>query len=233
MIDVEKNREINEKLKNLYASYTREFLKEYTAAFSSDKNPPDRINEFGIIDESLYDADCGILVIAKETNRWDFDEGTLFRTWLQGISREGIKNKEHVSKHPTMWYNIIRWVTAIHNPKLPVNEIASMGSEAVEKLGTIAFTNINKVRGGAAAKKSYNQIAQSSVAIKVLKEEIAIIKPAIIVCCGIGAYFDKYIKNEVQKLGCKIIYMPHPAARKNKTQMIDNVRSQLKNVPLN
>lgn len=230
MINIEKNREINEELENLYASCKAEFLKEYTAAFLSDQNPPERINEFGIIDERLYDSDCGILFIAKETNRWDnkdFEEDKLFRTWLQRISREGIKNKEHVSKHPTMWYNIIRWVTAIQNPELPVDEIASMGSEAVEKLGTIAFTNINKVRGGAASKNEYNQLAKSDVAIKVLKKEIAIIKPAIIVCCGIGAYFDKYIKNEVQKLGCKVIYMPHPAARKSKTQMIDNVRSQL------
>lgn len=236
MIDVKKNREINEKLKNLYDSYTSEFLKEYTAAFLSDKNPPDRINEFGIIDESLYDADCGILVIAKETNHWDnkdFEEGTLFRTWLQGISREGIKNKGHVSEHPTMWYNIIRWVTAIQNPELSVDEMASIKSESVEKLGTIAFTNINKVRGGSTAKKEYYQLAKSSVAKKVLKEEIAIIKPAIILCCGTGDYFNEYIKNEIQKLGCNVICMPHPAARKNKKRMIEDLILQLKNVPLN
>ncbi len=236
MIDLKRNKEINEELRKLYKANTDEFLKEYKKAFTRDENPPKRINEFGIIDEENYDTDNGILVIAKETNGWDneeFEKGELFRTWMQDISRYGIKGRGHVSSHPTMWYNILRWIKTIQNPEMPTEEIACLKEYGVETLGTIAFTNINKVRGNTAAKKAYHQIAKTQVARRVLEEEIGIIKPKVILCCGTGYYFDKYIKNEeIEKNRCKVIYMPHPAARKNKEKMIDDLKSKLKKVPL-
>lgn len=70
MIDRDRNRKINAALSTLYERYSAAYLTAYIKAFR-DENPPERINEFGIIDEERYDADNGILFVAKETNDWD------------------------------------------------------------------------------------------------------------------------------------------------------------------
>ena len=67
MINIVRNQEINAQLSALYGKYTDSYLAAYISAFE-DADPPHRINEFGIIDEERYDADQGILFVAKETN---------------------------------------------------------------------------------------------------------------------------------------------------------------------
>ena len=59
MIDRDRNRKINAALSTLYERYSAAYLTAYIKAFR-DENPPERINEFGIIDEERYDADNGI-----------------------------------------------------------------------------------------------------------------------------------------------------------------------------
>ena len=80
MIDRDRNRKINAALSTLNEKYSAAYLTAYIKAFR-DENPPERINEFGIIDEERYDADNGILFVAKETNDWDnkdFQNGYFF-----------------------------------------------------------------------------------------------------------------------------------------------------------
>ena len=50
MINIEKNKLLNNQLSEMYKNYAEEFLSEYAKAFN-DKNPPPRIHRFGIVDE--------------------------------------------------------------------------------------------------------------------------------------------------------------------------------------
>lgn len=154
MINTNKNKALNKKLLDLYLQKTDAFLQEYKKAFSDDENPPDRIGTFGIVDESWYDTDNGILVILKETNRWsneDFQTGNTYIDFVRAISKQGRavndgrEREERVSM--TMWYNLGRWITAIQTPQKSTDEIAGLYDEALKRLTTIAISNVNKVRG--------------------------------------------------------------------------------------
>lgn len=231
MIDVARNNETNRKLSELYESYTQEFLKEYEVAF--EKPAPPRINEFGIIDVEKYDTDNGILFVGKETNHWDdkdFLNGNLFRAWMQDISRNGLSGHgETVEKHPTIWYNTGRWAEAILHPEKSADEISDMKHEALFSIGNIAITNINKVRGGNCSQKSYYKIAYSDVAGKVLRKEIEILKPKIIVTMGTFRPFCYHVQQlNIFDNGTTIITMPHASARKSKKEMLSYIKLGLK-----
>lgn len=220
MIDSKENELINIKLDTLYKKYTPDFLDEWNKAF--DDVPPSRINQFGIIDIQQYDNTNAILFICKETNGWDnedYSNGCLFRQWMCDITKNGIEGKAH----PNMWYNIGRWIMLMNNPEKSLDEIACIKSEAIQYIGKIAFTNINKVRGKKDSKKEYNQLAKTPVVGEVLRKEIEIINPKIIVCCGTGWVFDKH----VSEFSGKIIYMPHPGARTSTEKMLMQLKEQL------
>lgn len=224
MIDVKKNKHINAELDNLYNKYTQDFLVEWKKAFNT--TPPSRINEFGIINIQKYNTDNGILFICRETNGWDnkdYEKGCLFRNWMCDITEKVFKDKSHIKQHPNMWYNIGRWVLLIKSPDTPIEELSSLKKETIKHIGQIAFTNINKVRGSEQSKKEYNRLAKSSVVGEVLKKEIQIINPKVIVCCGTGTIFDKHIQN----YSGKVIYMPHPASRKKKKDLLMELKKQL------
>lgn len=224
MVNVKENELINNQLDELYEKYTAEFLKEWQKAFQDA--PPFRINEFGIINEQKYDVEKGILFICRETNGWedeDYSNGVLFRSWMADISEKGLQGETHIKQHPNMWYNIGRWILLINSPETPIENIASLRKEALKYIGQVAFTNINKVRGENASKEKYHKLTKAPVVGEVLKQEIEIIKPEIIVCCGTGGIFDKYIKN----YGGKVIYMKHPGARVKKVKMLEELKEQL------
>lgn len=229
MVDIERNKVINKKLSDLYTKYSEEFLSVYADAFE-DKEPPCRINVFGIIDESRYDADNGILVIAKETNKWhnwEFEQNIFFRGWMNDITRTGLAGRGHITKHPTMWYNMGRWLMAIENPDRDIEDIAWVKGEAITQLGIMAFTNINKVRGGSSSREQYDKVAYSDIVGTVLREEIEIIKPKIIMCCGTWYVVNYHLNcEELEKNGCKVLCMPHPAARKSSLKMLEDLRKQ-------
>jgi len=222
MVDIERNQQINKALSKLYEQYTPAFLAEWENAFKEPKPP--RINEFGIIDERRYDTDNGILFICKETNGWDdkeFLNEPLFREWMNNISLNGLAGRKHIRKYPQMWYNIGRWALLLHNPLLDINELSEY--KFLNEIGTIAFTNINKVRGKESAKKEYSQLAYTDVVGEVLRKEIEIIKPKIVVCCGTGTVFRHHIKGFDGKLIC----MEHPGARGGTEKMLNGLKSQL------
>lgn len=232
MINANKNKALNKKLLDLYHQKTDAFLQEYKKAFSDDKNPPDRIGTFGIVDENRYDADNGTLIILKETNGWsngDFQTGNTYIDFVRAISEQGRavndgrEWEERVTM--TMWYNLGRWITAIQNPQKSTDEIAGLYDEALKRLATIAITNVNKVRGCESSGNAYFDMTQSDVVIDTIKEEIAILNPETIIFCGTyGICEDSYIK-ELEKAGIKIFDMWHPAARKSKGEMIDTVKN--------
>ena len=226
MIDIKKNNETNEKLSKLYLRYNDAFLAAYTEAFKAA--PPPRINEFGIINTQKYDADNGILFIGKETNGWsdeDFKRGILFREWMRDISLNGLGGRGHVKRHPTVWYNMGRWAESILRPEATSEELAAMKQEALRALGCVAITNINKVRGLNVSKEEYAALAYSDVAGTVLREEIDILKPKVIITCGNFRVVCYHLQNtDIWANGTVVIEMPHPAARLSSKKMIDDLK---------
>lgn len=224
MIDIKENELINIKLDTLYKKFTPDFLDEWKKAF--EENAPYRLNEFGIIDIHRYDKDSGILFICRETNGWkneDFSSGCLFRSWMCNITENGLSGKSHIKRHPNMWYNIGRWTILINSPETSVDDIASLKCEALKAIGKIAFTNINKVRGKEESRKEYDRLSKSAVAGEVLRQEIEIIKPKMVVCCGTERVFRHHVKN----YSGKVIYMPHPGARLNTKDMLLELKKQI------
>ena len=223
MIDRDRNRKINAALSTLYEKYSAAYLTAYIKAFR-DENPPERINEFGIIDEERYDADNGILFVAKETNDWDnkdFQNGYFFRKWMNSITKQGLSG--HAKEFPLMWYNIGRWVSLLDNPSQSIPSLAEEKCDAIKKIGTIAFTNINKVRGKEQAKNEYASLAYHDMSGMLLREELSIIQPKMIVCCGTYYEFAYHVKD----FNGPVIAMPHSGARKNTITMLEQLRASL------
>lgn len=223
MIDLDQNRKINAALSALYEEYCADYLTTYIQAFG-DGNPPERINEFGIIDEERYDADNGILFVAKETNDWDnkdFQNGYFFRKWMNSITKQGLSG--HAKEHPLMWYNIGRWASLLDNPSQNIPSLAEEKSDAIKKIGTIAFTNINKVRGKEQAKNEYASLAYHDMSGMLLREELSIIQPKMIVCCGTYYEFAYHVRD----FNGPVIAMPHSGARKNTITMLEQLRASL------
>lgn len=222
-MDWDRNRKLNAALSALYEEYSAAYLTAYILAFG-DVDPPERINEFGIIDEERYDADNGTLFIAKETNGWEnenFQKGYFFREWMNSIAKRGLSG--HAKKHPLMWYNIGRWASLLDNPSQSIPALAEAKSEVIEKIGTVAFTNINKVRGKEQAKNEYASLAYHDMSGMLLREELSIIQPKMIVCCGTYYEFAYHVKD----FNGPVIAMPHSGARKNTITMLEQLRASL------
>lgn len=221
MADVAYNRGINAELSKLYEGYRASYLTAYVEAFR-DPAPPQRINEFGIVDENRYDASKGILFVAKETNGWcneDYAAGVLFRTWLRDMTTHGLSG--HAKRHPVMWYNIGRWASFLDDPSQNIEELAN--KKTVEKIGTLAFTNMNKVRGGSQSTEPYWSLAHASIAGELLRKELEIIQPKVVVCCGTYHEFLYHIP----AFNGLVIHMPHPGARIRTKAMLERLASQL------
>ena len=228
-IDQEQNENTNKLLDELYAQHTPKFLNAWSAAF--DEPAPCRINTFGIIDTARYPTENGILFIGRETNGWDdkdYQSGHLFREWLCDISQKGIRDRGEVSKHPNMWYNIGRWALMLQSPEIPIEILADIKEEAVTALGAVAFTNVNKVRGKSNAGTAYYKLAQTDLAKELLQKEVEIIRPKLIVTCG-----TYHVARDIlSDYPGKIISMCHPAARKSKKSMLQELQKQIKEVCL-
>lgn len=226
MINAKDNALINARLRNEYDATTENFLKLWSNAF--DEKPPIRMNEFGIIDIHQYDTENGILFIGRETNGWDdedYKNGCLFRDWMREISQDGLDGRGHIKHHPNMWYNIGRWIMLLTEPGRPITSIANAKKEAIAAIGKIAFTNVNKVRGRNSSGKEYFQLATDPFVKELLKKEIEIINPKTIVCCGTARPVFPLPDN----FSGEFYVMPHPGARKSKTDMLVDLNKQMRN----
>lgn len=221
MVNKALNKEINARLRTLYEAYQREYLKAYIQAFE-DPDPPHRINEFGIINEECYDADKGILFIAKETNNWsneDYHNGVLFRNWMKDMAQHGLSG--HARRHPIMWYNIGRWASLLNDPSQSISALSR--ERPVSEIATLAFTNMNKVRGESTSRNAYWSLAYADITGCLLREELAIIQPNTIVCCGTHQEFMHHVPD----FNGAVIGMPHPGARLSTETMLNQLLEQL------
>lgn len=223
MINVQENILINERLKKAYEDATPEMLKIWSEIYN--QNPPLRMNEFGIIDVDKYDTDNGILFIGREINGWDdkdYEECCLFRDRMCDISRNGLSCRGHITQHPNMWYNIGRWAMFFSEPYYTLTQIADAKSEAISEIGKIAFTNVNKVRGGNVSGDEYFRFSEEPFVKNLLRTEIEIINPKIIVCCGTARPTFPLPDNFTGEF----YVMPHPVARKRKIDMLVDLNKQ-------
>ena len=122
-----------------------------------------------------------------------------------------------------MWYNIGRWVSLLDNPSQSIPSLAEEKCDAIKKIGTIAFTNINKVRGKEQAKNEYASLAYHDMSGMLLREELSIIQPKMIVCCGTYYEFAYHVRD----FNGPVIAMPHSGARKNTITMLEQLRASL------
>lgn len=224
MIDKVKNEEINRQLDKLYQSVTEEFLREYRSAFFDDPNPPSRIHKFGIVNPEQYDTDNGLLVICRETNGWDnqdFDD-VPFLQFLGNLAEEGLPPSARPSA--TMWYNLGRWLTLIQNPESDLDQLAREKGSVLPALGTVAFTNINKVRGESSSRGKYWKLAYTMVSKQTLQKELEILCPRKVLLCGTEWPFVN-LAPEFDMT--KALTMYHPGARKGVVKMLEQLRAQL------
>lgn len=226
MSTVERNRKINAELSRLYLESSDLLINSWKLA--TNESAPERINEFGIVDEERYEADSGVLFICKETNGWDDDDfknKLYFRNWMNDISRNGMPEGHHIRRHPQMWYNIGRWNRLIRNPKENIEALSMIREDIIPEIGLIAFTNVNKVRSGAYAGKSFDALCCHPDIWIVIQKELEILMPKFVVCCGRDIYY-LFQRNIVSYSG-KPIKMPHPGARKKTQSMLLELKNQL------
>lgn len=219
------NAQINARLKALYDAYTPRILSAWSDAY--DAPAPFRMNEFGIIDIQRYHAADGVLFLGRETNGWsdqDYADGCLFRDWLCDISRHGISGRGHVSSHPNMWYNIGRWALLLQDRETSLDLLARQKEEAIHALGTIAFTNINKVKGKNKIGREYHRLANTDVVRELLQKEVAVIQPSVIVACGTWQTAVSVLSDYHGKIIC----MNHPGARKSTKAMLQDLQGQIR-----
>ena len=221
MIKIEENIIINEKLQYLYGVNTKKYLKLWKKHYLY-KKAPNTLNRFGIIDPEVFDTDNGILVVGKETRGCNYS----LLDWVDILSTENVaidtKDETKFTKYPKMWYNIGRWAKLICNPELDIEKLVYEKKEALVGLSCIAFTNINKVGGGSASKKSFWELSKEPLVKEIVQKEIEIINPKYVVLCGIK---KDYLDNTDKSI--KIIEMPHPSAMKSTEKMLYELKKQL------
>lgn len=235
------NEKINNALKELYEKNKDKHIELWKDAYQYKGNNVTRLNQFGIIDVNRYDPQNGVLVICRETNgeSWyenDFvGENALFVDWMREISINGLKNQKGcVKKHPTVWYNIARYIMTINGQR--DQSLKCPKSEPLNVLGTVAFTNINKVGGGSSSGKSYWEMYDKADVINLIVEEIKIIEPKYIILCE--KYFAEFLTDKNIVEGCpplkkciennRFFTVYHPAARMSKEKMLDELEKQIK-----
>lgn len=236
MINVIENERINSELRKLYKDNTEKFLKLWKECYN--ENPPIRMNEFGIIDLEKYESQNGILVIGRETNGvegWfeNNSDDDLFINWMRKISIGTCG----LPKRPNIWYNTARYIMTARGEK--EKSLSCEKKDLLPVLGTMAFTNINKVGGGSSSGKSYWKLYEKDIVIQLIVKEIEIIKPKYIILCD--RYFEKFltVQNATRFAGndsaledCinngRLLIAYHPAARMSKEKMLDKLEKQIK-----
>jgi len=128
---------------------------------------PARICRDGIIDEHLFEkARRRILFVMKETDD--------FRGDLREFLKDGPKTQ--------MWHATARWAAGLLGDFPPFDKIDN--EQAMRKsLTSIATINLKKASGGAQADmQKVNAYAQQDQ--NLLRRQISLIKPDVIVACG-------------------------------------------------
>lgn len=163
----------------------------------------------GIVDTSVSNNQRELLFIAKECNCGGKDISSYVNNqsdkfWLNEICQnENSKGRSIFSDRLAMLAN------AYYN-----NDFAN----ALEKknnydyLKLVSFINLNK-RGGYSRSNSKTVETYTKIYSKFIAEEINILAPDLIVCCGreVYSYFTKYVLEHISNKKQKIIFQYHPS----------------------
>jgi hypothetical protein len=179
----------------------------------------------GVVDENEYiNCKIKVLYILKEVNDWKNGD-------LREFTKAGARWRT--------WNNITRWQYAIekyyNTGKVEFKDKINQ-NDRKEILKTIAVLNLKKCSGGASS--NMGQIWHHANEDKdLLKEQIELYNPNIIICCGTGDIVSKlqlidnigefkstlngtlFAKNKKQLI---VQYM-HPQCRKGKKLLFDNL----------
>ena len=211
-----------------YPSLKDEFVSLYKTKELTDCN--NRFVKDGIINPALFaQQKIRVLFIAKEHN--DLDPTTADETYTPDYS---VWWNHHI--HLQFSHRVSEWAYGIIND-FPDYSGIEEGNKKHEALKSIAFINVKKVSGGAAADpiliSKYIEYGR-----ELLHRQIAEIAPTIIVCCFRDNWYVEHLfgfgpmKSTVDKLGVgiwnniNVVNFYHPSARKSK----HGLYSQLKEV---
>lgn len=217
---------INEKLLKVYEQNKEEFIYDFNQIYEKKIAT---LTFGGVVCDDYYKTNNRILFIGKETNG---EFGMPFIEWLREIAFSGILTG-YVKQHPKTWYNIGRVVELIqnsaHNSAGIEESLLKSKQELLSNLRYIAFTNLNKGYGFSTSGKKYNQIIKAPSVHKILHQEIEIINPSTIICCG-----TFYAVKEIMQIpenhelnGHHYIDSFHPAAPKSIQEFLEKIIDQI------
>lgn len=103
-----------------------------------------------------------------------------------------------------------------------------MYEDALRYLSATAITNLNKASGYAASGKEFVKVALSDIAVQTLQQEIAILKPKIIIFGSTAWVLENSYLDQLRKQGCILLDMCHPGARISRIKMIEELREKLR-----
>lgn len=169
--------------KKEYEEISKKIFDEWEEYYSKQKNNDLVIVEDGICNYDEYiNAPKQIMFLLKEGNGGS-------ENWnLCDVIRKG-------ERAPT-WDNIARWTKGILD--LPNqcnwNKVSDIKNEKKEILAKVAAINIKKIAGKATANnKQLYTIASDKENIRLLKKQIKLCNPHIIICCGVYCKFYEEI----------------------------------------
>ena len=169
----------------------------------------DKISVDGLIHDEQYNRIKSILFILKETNDYTGS--------LQGLLKNGPKYQ--------MWHTLSRWAAGILED-FPEYKKIDDSNILKQSLHQVSAINLKKTTGGTRAEYSIvNAFAHQDRFL--LKEQIELIAPKIIVACGtfdilvwlLGLTVDAqepHKKAAITPNGVKIIPMRHPSMADNR-----------------
>lgn len=163
----------------------------------------------GIVDTSVSNNQRELLFIAKECNCGGKDISSYVNNqsdkfWLNEICQnENSKGRSIFSDRLAMLAN------AYYNNDF-TNALEKKKNYDYLKL--VSFINLNK-RGGYSRSNSKTIKTYTKIYSKFIAEEINILAPDLIVCCGreVYSYFTKYVLEHISNKKQKIIFQYHPS----------------------
>lgn len=163
----------------------------------------------GIVDTSVSDNQRELLFIAKECNCGGKDISSYVNNqsdkfWLTSIC------KNQNSKERTIFSDRLAMLANAYYNNDFTN--ANEKKNNYDYLKLVSFINLNK-RGGYSRSNSKTIKTYTKIYSRFIAEEINILAPSLIVCCGRDAYsyFNRYVLKNINNTTQKIVFQYHPS----------------------
>lgn len=232
----------NEKIYDLLEKYRKELI----SADASSIIVPNGICYDGIVNEDLFEKSNKVLFLLKETNGEDKDrdsqegyEDWNYRNWLEFQQHKNLEEPSYGKRNfYRTFYNVGMWSDLLNgNVELSFQEYMKSGGLAEEnlrfQLGKVALVNLKKTWGGASTQwKALKNYLKNDSVRDVLRTQVSIIEPEIIICGSsevydfakeiFGVNLQRTIDTSKKKIrvfeyqGIKFIEFYHPACRKGR-----------------